>query len=266
MAKRRLALCGASLLLGSITARGKGEATGSRARCVRHEATHALHLCGGTGCAALAGNRRHDVCPHRASESLRTRARQAGEGPPDLSLSCRIGPMARTQNCSLCDELFEPCRPTQKYCSRKCFGISRRRRRQLCECGCGQEVKLLRSRYRPGHNPDKHNGTPIREGIWSVGMFKSCPRWRRSENRDGKRVTILRARVVMEGILGRELAPGEVVDHLDGDSLNDSPDNLVLRPSQSDHVRHHLARGDLDGFVSSPDSPRYAGRVAQDQG
>jgi len=46
-------------------------------------------------------------------------------------------------------------------------------------------------------------------------------------------------RVVMEGILGRPLRPGEVVHHRDGNRLNNSPENLVLLSGQGDHVREH---------------------------
>lgn len=46
-------------------------------------------------------------------------------------------------------------------------------------------------------------------------------------------------RVVAEEKLGRPLAPGEVVHHIDGDRLNNSPENLEVLPSQSAHVKRH---------------------------
>jgi hypothetical protein len=53
-------------------------------------------------------------------------------------------------------------------------------------------------------------------------------------------------RAVMEQLLGRFLEPEEVVHHVDGDKLNNSPENLELLPSQSVHARLHQERGDID--------------------
>jgi hypothetical protein len=49
----------------------------------------------------------------------------------------------------------------------------------------------------------------------------------------------LEHRVVMEGILGRKLAPSEIVHHKDGNGLNNSPDNLELFASQGIHRIEH---------------------------
>ena len=46
-------------------------------------------------------------------------------------------------------------------------------------------------------------------------------------------------RVVAEQALGRALAPGEVVHHRDGNKRNNSPENIVVFPSQAEHARHH---------------------------
>ena len=46
-------------------------------------------------------------------------------------------------------------------------------------------------------------------------------------------------RVVAENILGRLLKAGEVVHHIDGDKRNNTPDNLMVLDSQSDHMKLH---------------------------
>ncbi|MBC2813556.1 HNH endonuclease [Enterococcus faecalis] len=43
-------------------------------------------------------------------------------------------------------------------------------------------------------------------------------------------------RVVAEAKLGRPLKPGEVVHHIDHNKRNNSPENLMIFRSQSDHV------------------------------
>ena len=47
-------------------------------------------------------------------------------------------------------------------------------------------------------------------------------------------------RLVMEEVLGRHLRPDEVVDHIDGDRLNNNPANLRLFASNGEHLRATL--------------------------
>ncbi len=46
-------------------------------------------------------------------------------------------------------------------------------------------------------------------------------------------------RVVAEWALGRELLPGEVVHHIDGDKRNNAPENIIVFASQAEHARWH---------------------------
>lgn len=48
-------------------------------------------------------------------------------------------------------------------------------------------------------------------------------------------------RLVMEAKLGRYLEPGEVVDHIDGNTSNNDPSNLRLFASNAEHLRVTLA-------------------------
>ena len=47
-------------------------------------------------------------------------------------------------------------------------------------------------------------------------------------------------RLVMEKKLGRHLLKSEVVHHIDGDTLNNHPDNLGLFSSNAEHLKHEL--------------------------
>ena len=49
-------------------------------------------------------------------------------------------------------------------------------------------------------------------------------------------------RQVAERMLGRPLREGEVVHHIDGNKLNNAPENLMVLSSQAEHARLHFSR------------------------
>jgi hypothetical protein len=50
-------------------------------------------------------------------------------------------------------------------------------------------------------------------------------------------------RIVAEQKLGRPLRKGEVVHHIDGNRFNNAPDNLMVVPSHSEHLKLESREG-----------------------
>lgn len=123
-----------------------------------------------------------------------------------------------------------------RYCSRTCQWAAKRHERKLCACGCGERVAKPESVYRPGHNP-----RPNRK-VWRRHTIRGKARWYVSCRGGGCEPW---ARVVMRNVLGRELRPGEVVHHVNGDSEDDRPENLRVFASHAAHMRHEYEQGRL---------------------
>lgn len=45
--------------------------------------------------------------------------------------------------------------------------------------------------------------------------------------------------VILESVLCRPICNGEECHHIDGNRMNNSPDNLILFPNHSEHMKHH---------------------------
>lgn len=81
----------------------------------------------------------------------------------------------------------------------------------------------------PGH-PDWEGGLSIRKGYAYV--------WFPEHPFSTKGGYVLRSHLVMEDKLERYLQPGEVVHHMNNDTLDDDPDNLFLFRSNGLHLKY----------------------------
>jgi len=105
-------------------------------------------------------------------------------------------------------------------------------RMDLPRLGEGAQPGASNHQYRSGRRVD-HDGYVL------VTAPADHPYARQRTNRTGK--LIYEHRLVLEQTLGRYLLPEEVVDHVDGLTLHNAPDNLRLFSSNAEHLSETTA-------------------------
>jgi len=129
--------------------------------------------------------------------------------------------------------------------------MPRRKLASLCGLTEKQVVDVLAAhpeipRPAPGAQPGSHNhqfaaGRRIHPNGYALVTAPDHPHGRVHAGRSTRAAIVAEHRLVMEQTLGRYLSPEEVVDHVDGLTLHNAPENLRLFPSNADHLRHTLA-------------------------
>lgn len=139
--------------------------------------------------------------------------------------------------CVECGVTFTAARRSRMYCSKRCKTRAQRPA-EIRRCdGCGED-------YRPWAPEARFCSLPCANR--TIGSDPAIIEKRADTMRGrGKGKTYRKRhgrhehRVVAEQKIGRPLEKGEVVHHINGDKLDNRPENLMVLPSQAEHCRLH---------------------------
>jgi len=142
--------------------------------------------------------------------------------------------------CEQCNQEFTRCpsqikRPGQgRFCSCECMWESRRHgKRYTCD-QCGLMF------YRRAGEQSK-NG-PESKVFCSASCYQKARKTTMQSSTYLKKGGRHEHRIIAEKLLRRPLQRGEIVHHIDGNTHNNTPENLLVLPSQKDHARIHFSR------------------------
>ena len=120
-----------------------------------------------------------------------------------------------------------------------------------CKCGCGKYV--THSKVKPygwnefihGHNarvPERTGGQFPKGKI--SGSYKGgkaiCSGYSFILQKTPERKYLSEHRLIMEELLNRKLSPDEIVHHINGNTLDNRPENLMVM-SRAEHIGVHRA-------------------------
>lgn len=117
-----------------------------------------------------------------------------------------------------------------------------------CHCGCGGKTKIIKypsdgvvgshRRFLLHHNPSGSMSPHWKGGVVMTNGYAHVHQGKYKYKREH--------RIIAEEILGAPLPDGAVVHHVDGNKLNNSPSNLLICKSKSEHRLIHARQGALE--------------------
>ncbi len=182
-----------------------------------------------------------------------------------------------TFNCPICNKKHNPKDRRNIYCSNKCSGLSKRKRIKINCIVCNKVIEIIfsqknrkkycskkcqhdhyKKRFKGKNNPfyKKTHSKKTRQIISksNKGRKKSVFEINRKIIITKKGYAYIyqplhpfctsqgyvrRSRLVLEGKIKRFLKPTEIPHHINGCTLDDRKENLLLFKNQSEHMKYH---------------------------